>query len=158
MEQTYEALKIILEDDETFNHVCTEVFKTIDIDNSGSLEKNEIKLVAEKFDRRTKEGKEAAARFEEANQGKIVITSEEMATLKNLARLARAVKAEHPGALVTYVNFPTTEYLQLPFVDIVSFNVYLESRETLEPYLPSDRGPTATADRPLLRELVEGEG
>ena len=31
-------------------------------------------------------------------------------------------------------------------------------RETLEPYLPSDRGPTATADRPLLRELVEGEG
>ena len=30
-------------------------------------------VVAEKFDRRTKEGKEAAARFEEANQGKIVI-------------------------------------------------------------------------------------
>ena len=38
-------------------------------------------VVAEKFDRRTKEGKEAAARFEEANQGKALITSEEMDTL-----------------------------------------------------------------------------
>ena len=34
-----------------------------------------------------------------------------------------------PGALVTYVNFPTTEYLQLPFLDLFCFNVYLESRE-----------------------------
>lgn len=43
MEQTYEALKVILEDDETFTHVCSEVFKTIDVDSSGSLEKAEIK-------------------------------------------------------------------------------------------------------------------
>lgn len=43
MEQTYEALKVILEDDETFNHVCSEVFKTIDVDGSGSLERSEIK-------------------------------------------------------------------------------------------------------------------
>ena len=43
MEQTYEALKVILEDEETFNHVCSEVFKTIDVDSSGSLEKAEIK-------------------------------------------------------------------------------------------------------------------
>jgi len=43
MEQTYEALKVILEDDETFNHVCSEVFKTIDVDGSGSLERAEIK-------------------------------------------------------------------------------------------------------------------
>lgn len=43
MEQTYEALKVILEDDETFNHVCSEVFKTIDVDGSGSLERTEIK-------------------------------------------------------------------------------------------------------------------
>ena len=34
---------MILEDDETFNHVCTEVFKTIDVDQSGSLERGEIK-------------------------------------------------------------------------------------------------------------------
>ena len=65
-----------------------------------------------------------------------------------LARLVRAVKAEHPGALVTYVNFPTTEYLQLPFVDIVSFNVYLESRQTLEPYL--DRLQNLAGEKPLL--------
>mmetsp|Transcript_2428 Transcript_2428/g.1754 ORF Transcript_2428/g.1754 Transcript_2428/m.1754 type:complete len:101 (+) Transcript_2428:54-356(+) len=43
LEQTYEALKVILEDEETFNHVCTEVFKTIDVDQSGSLERTEIK-------------------------------------------------------------------------------------------------------------------
>lgn len=65
-----------------------------------------------------------------------------------LERLVGAVKAEHPGSLVTYVNFPTTEYLQLPFVDIVSFNVYLESRETLEPYL--DRLQNLAGEKPLL--------
>ncbi len=43
MEQTYEALKVILEDEDTFNHVCQEVFKTIDADGSGSLERSEIK-------------------------------------------------------------------------------------------------------------------
>lgn len=43
LEQTYEALKVILEDEETFNHVCGEVFKTIDVDQSGSLERAEIK-------------------------------------------------------------------------------------------------------------------
>ncbi len=48
-----------------------------------------------------------------------------------LARLCRAVKAEDPGALVTYVNYPSTEYLHLDFVDFVSFNVYLESPEQL---------------------------
>ena len=37
-----------------------------------------------------------------------------------------AVKAEDPEGLVTYVNYPTTEYLQLPFLDLVCFNVYLE--------------------------------
>ena len=43
LEQTYEALKVILEDEETFSHVCSEVFKTIDVDGSGSLERAEIK-------------------------------------------------------------------------------------------------------------------
>mmetsp|Transcript_24680 Transcript_24680/g.24248 ORF Transcript_24680/g.24248 Transcript_24680/m.24248 type:complete len:101 (-) Transcript_24680:77-379(-) len=43
LEQTFEALKVILDDEETFNHVCTEVFKTIDVDQSGSLERSEIK-------------------------------------------------------------------------------------------------------------------
>ena len=52
-----------------------------------------------------------------------------------LERLYRAAKAEDPEGLVTYVNYPTTEYLQLPFVDFVSFNVYLEEQERLEAYL-----------------------
>jgi hypothetical protein len=34
MEQTYEALKVILEDEETFNHVSKEVFSQIDTDDS----------------------------------------------------------------------------------------------------------------------------
>lgn len=50
-------------------------------------------------------------------------------------RLYLAVKAEDPTALVTYVNFPTTEYLQLPFLDFASFNVYLEQQQTLHNYL-----------------------
>ena len=52
-----------------------------------------------------------------------------------IKRLYRVVKDEDPAGLVTYVNFPTTEYLQLPFLDFVCFNVYLESREKLEAYL-----------------------
>jgi Ca2+-binding EF-hand superfamily protein len=36
-------LKVILNDEETFHHVCTEVFRTIDINNDGNLEKKEIR-------------------------------------------------------------------------------------------------------------------
>jgi len=63
-------------------------------------------------------------------------------------RLYRLVKREDPDALVTYVNYPTTEYLQLPFLDFVCFNVYLESRQCLEAYLA--RLQNATDERPLL--------
>jgi O-antigen biosynthesis protein len=52
-----------------------------------------------------------------------------------LERLYRTAKAADPEGLVTYVNYPTTEYLQLPFVDLVCFNVYLESQKRLEAYL-----------------------
>ena len=52
-----------------------------------------------------------------------------------LEKLYRAVKAEDPGGTVTYVNYPSTEYLQLPFLDFLCFNVYLESRERLAAYL-----------------------
>ena len=48
-----------------------------------------------------------------------------------LERLYWAAKAEDPDGLVTYVNYPSTEYLQLPFLDLVCFNVYLESQERL---------------------------
>jgi GT2 family glycosyltransferase len=65
-----------------------------------------------------------------------------------LERLFEAVKDEDPEGLVTYVNYPSTEYLQLPFLDFVSFNVYLERRERLAAYLP--RLHNLAGDRPLV--------
>src|SRR3954453_10906427 len=52
-----------------------------------------------------------------------------------IERLYRPVKQEDPDGLATYLNFRTAEYLLLPFLDFVCFNVYLESRERLESYL-----------------------
>ena len=34
---------MILNDDETFHHVCVEVFRTIDVNKDGTLEKKEIR-------------------------------------------------------------------------------------------------------------------
>ena len=65
-----------------------------------------------------------------------------------LHRLYRAAKAEDPQALVTYVNFPTTEYLRLPFLDLACFNVYLETRARLEAYLA--RLQNLVGEKPLL--------
>src|SRR5438309_2826689 len=65
-----------------------------------------------------------------------------------LKRLYRAVKAEDPAGLVTYVNYPTTEYLQLPFLDLVCFNVYLESQSPFDAYL--DRLQNLAGNRPLV--------
>ncbi len=65
-----------------------------------------------------------------------------------LRQLFDIAKAEDPDALVTYVNYPSTEYLELPFVDLTCCNVYLESQERLQAYLA--RLQNLTADRPLL--------
>lgn len=65
-----------------------------------------------------------------------------------LRRLYRICKEEDPRALVTHVNYPTTEYLDLPFLDIVSFNVYLENPEQLRAYLA--RLQNIAGNRPLL--------
>jgi GT2 family glycosyltransferase len=65
-----------------------------------------------------------------------------------LQRLYRAVKSEAPDTLVTYVNFPTTEYLRLPFLDFCCFNVYLEEREKLQAYLAQLQN--TAGDRPLV--------
>jgi O-antigen biosynthesis protein len=65
-----------------------------------------------------------------------------------LNRLYLAAKTEDPGGLVTYVNYPSTEYLRIPFVDVVSFNVYLENQERLESYLA--RLQNIAGDRPLI--------
>jgi GT2 family glycosyltransferase len=65
-----------------------------------------------------------------------------------LERLHHAAKEEDPAGLVTYVNYPTTEYLDLPFLDLVCFNVYLESRDRLKGYL--ERLQNLAGDRPLI--------
>ncbi len=65
-----------------------------------------------------------------------------------LERLFDAAKEEDPGGLVTYVNYPSTEYLQLPFFDFACFNVYLESQKCLDAYLA--RLHNIAGDRPLV--------
>jgi GT2 family glycosyltransferase len=65
-----------------------------------------------------------------------------------LAGLCEEVKGQDPTALVSYVSYPTTEYLELPFLDFVAFNVYLESRDRLAAYLA--RLQNLAGERPLL--------
>ena len=69
-----------------------------------------------------------------------------------LERLYWIVKDADPEGLVTYVNYPTTEYLQLGFMDLVCFNVYLESQERYASYLA--RLQNITGDRPLLMSEI----
>ena len=58
------------------------------------------------------------------------------------------VKAIEPDTLVTYVNYPTTEYLDLSYFDFDCFNVYLETPEKLSAYI--SRLHNLTTDRPLV--------
>jgi O-antigen biosynthesis protein len=67
---------------------------------------------------------------------------------KFLERLYHIAKSEDPEGLFTYVNYPSTEYLRLPFVDIFCFNVYLEQKPALETYLA--RLQNLADNRPLL--------
>jgi GT2 family glycosyltransferase len=52
-----------------------------------------------------------------------------------LRELYDDAKAIAPETLLTYVNFPPTEYLELPFLDVCSFNVYLHDETKLRRYL-----------------------
>jgi O-antigen biosynthesis protein len=67
---------------------------------------------------------------------------------KFIERLYRIAKEEDPDALVTYVNYPSTEYLRLPFLDFFCFNVYLESRDSFEDYL--FRLHSLSEERPVM--------
>ncbi|MFC1760908.1 glycosyltransferase [Planctomycetota bacterium] len=69
--------------------------------------------------------------------------------IKELYQVAKTVD---PDSLVTYVNFPTTEYLQLPFLDFYCFNVYLETQSSLEAYLA--RLQNLAGNKPLLMAEV----
>src|SRR5437867_12287828 len=73
-----------------------------------------------------------------------------------LKRLYQVVKEEDPDGLVTYVNYPTTEYLRLPFLDLVGFNVYLESRPRFEAYL--GRLQNIAGERPLVMSELGLDG
>jgi GT2 family glycosyltransferase len=65
-----------------------------------------------------------------------------------LGQLVDAVREEDPAGLVAYVNYPSTEYLEVPGADVVAFNVYLESTHDLQAYLA--RLQTTAGERPLL--------
>ena len=65
-----------------------------------------------------------------------------------LDRLCHVAKDEDPGGLVTYVNYPSTEYLRVPAADFCCFNVYLEAPPALEAYLA--RLQNLAANRPLV--------
>ena len=74
-------------------------------------------------------------------------------------------KALAPDTLFTYVNFPPTEYLELPFLDVCAFNVYLHDETKLRRYLA--RLQHVAGPRPLLiaeagadsiREGLVGQG
>jgi GT2 family glycosyltransferase len=69
-------------------------------------------------------------------------------TEKFLERLYLEAKESDPGGLFTYVNYPSTEYLELPFLDLTAFNVFLEDEATFEGYLA--RLQNLSGDRPLL--------
>ena len=62
--------------------------------------------------------------------------------------LYKVAKDEDPTGLVTYTNFPTTEYLELPFVDVHTFNVYLHQRRDFCSYL--SRLQHIAGERPLV--------
>ncbi len=65
-----------------------------------------------------------------------------------LRSLVALVKAGHPGALVSYANFPSTEYLTIDFTDFVCFNVYLHEQTAFRRYVA--RLHNLAVDRPLV--------
>ena len=57
-------------------------------------------------------------------------------------------KEEDPGGLFTYVNYPSTEYLELDFVDLLCVNVYLEDQQSFGAYIA--RLQNIAGNRPLV--------
>jgi glycosyltransferase involved in cell wall biosynthesis len=54
---------------------------------------------------------------------------------KFLGSLAAIVREEDPEGMVTYANYPSTEYLRLPFLDFLSVNVYLHDEKAFRSYV-----------------------
>ncbi len=55
---------------------------------------------------------------------------------------------QHPGALVSYANFPSTEYLTIDFTDFLCFNVYLHDETAFRRYIA--RLHNLAVDKPLV--------
>jgi glycosyltransferase involved in cell wall biosynthesis len=62
--------------------------------------------------------------------------------------LRSVVREEDPQRLVTYANYPTTEYLQLDCLDFLTFNVFLEDEHAFRRYLTHLQ--QLAGDRPLV--------
>ena len=65
-----------------------------------------------------------------------------------LAELRDVVKQADPDGLVTYASYPPTEYLDLSFLDFVTFNVYLHDHAAFRDYV--FRLQNLVGDRPLV--------
>jgi O-antigen biosynthesis protein len=65
-----------------------------------------------------------------------------------LAELKDVAKQADPDGLVTYASYPPTEYLDLSFLDFVTFNVYLHDHTTFRDYV--FRLQNLVGDRPLV--------
>ena len=65
-----------------------------------------------------------------------------------LRSLVKCAKTEHPGALVSYANYPSTEYLTVDFTDFVCFNVYLHDKPAFRRYIA--RLHNLAVDQPLV--------
>ncbi len=65
-----------------------------------------------------------------------------------LRELYEEAKAASPHSLLTYVNYPPTEYLDTEPFDVCSFNVYLHREENLRAYLA--RLQQIAGNKPLL--------
>ena len=59
-----------------------------------------------------------------------------------------SAKSAVPETLFTYVNFPPTEFLDLPFFDVAAFNIYLHRESDLRAYI--DRLQLVAGRLPLL--------
>ena len=65
-----------------------------------------------------------------------------------LRELVDVAKTNDPDALVSYANFPSTEYLETEFTDFLAFNVYLHREQDFRRYLSHLHN--LAADRPLV--------
>jgi GT2 family glycosyltransferase len=65
-----------------------------------------------------------------------------------IAELADIVHEEDPDRLVTYANYPTTEYLPLDALDFITFNVFLEDEHDFRRYITHLQH--LAGDRPLV--------